>query len=37
MIRVLAVFLPICVIYMNGLAATMGFGSIGPPTWLTSS
>jgi O-antigen/teichoic acid export membrane protein len=30
MIRVLAAFLPIYVIYMNGLAATMGFGSMVP-------
>jgi O-antigen/teichoic acid export membrane protein len=30
MIRVLAAFLPIYVIYLNGLAATMGFGSMVP-------
>jgi O-antigen/teichoic acid export membrane protein len=30
MIRVLAVFLPIYVIYQNGLAATVGFGSMVP-------
>ncbi len=30
MIRVLAFFLPVYAIYQNGLAATMGFGSMVP-------